>query len=328
MSEEIIRVEHLKKYFQVRSGFFSKSHKVLKAVDDVSFTIRKGEIFGVVGESGCGKSTLARCILRLGDVTDGNVFFQGHDISRLKPAQLKEYRSKMQMVFQNPFSSFNPSMTIRQTFLEIGRVYGMERAATEERSRELVRQVRLPEDILLRRPNELSGGQLQRLAIARALFLNPPFILADEAVSALDVSVQAQILNLILDLRDSLGLTMLFISHDLTVVEHLCDTVLVMYLGSVVELAPTRELFANLLHPYSQALVSAKPREHPDAPANRIMLEGEAKSAIDGGSGCRFAPRCRYFQSGKCDCDTPVLREVTPGHFVACHRYDETEEKQ
>lgn len=322
MSEEMIRVEHLKKYFQVRKGFFGKSQKELRAVDDVSFSVRRGEIFGVVGESGCGKSTLARCILRLGDVTDGKVYFQGNEISRLKPGALKEYRRRMQMVFQNPFSSFNPSMSIRQTFHEIGKVYGMKEQSVEARSKELMGQVRLPEDILLRRPSELSGGQLQRLAIARALFLNPPFILADEAVSALDVSVQAQILNLILDLRDSLGLTVLFISHDLTVVEHLCDTVMVMYLGSVVEMAPTAELFANLLHPYTQALISAKPKEHPDQKTSRIMLEGEAKSAMDQGRGCRFAPRCRYFQPGKCECAAPELRELSPGHFVACHRYD------
>jgi len=231
-------------------------------------------------------------------------------------------------VFQNPFSSFNPTMSIKQTFYEIGKVYGLSAADIKARCKELMGQVRLSEEVLTRRPEELSGGQLQRLAIARAMFLNPTFILMDEAVSALDVSVQAQILNLIMDLRDSLGLTMLFISHDLTVVEHVCDTVLVMYLGSVVEMAPTRELFENLLHPYSQALISAKPKEYPSAEANRIVLEGEAKTSLDSGEGCLFAPRCRYCQTSLCDCVTPQLRELTPGHFVACHRYNEMEEQK
>jgi len=326
VSEEIIRVEHLQKNFQIRKGLFRNSKKELKAVDNVSLTIHKGEIFGVVGESGCGKSTLARCIMGLSPVSGGEVYFQGTKISSLKSGELKPYRQKMQMVFQNPFSSFNPSMSIRQTFYEIGHVYQMKDEAITAQCSELMMQVRLPEDVLSRRPSELSGGQLQRLAIARAMFLNPPLILADEAVSALDVSVQAQILNLILDLRDSLGLTMLFISHDLTVVEHVCDTVLVMYLGSVVEMGPTDELFANLLHPYSQALVSAKPKERPDQETNHIILKGEAKTAMDTSGGCRFAPRCRYFKEGICDKITPELREIRPGHFAACHLFDEKED--
>lgn len=326
MADEVIRVDHLKKYFQVRKGLFGKSKKEVKAVDDVSFSIHSGEIFGVVGESGCGKSTLARCILGLSEATGGDVYFQGKKISGLKSAELKPDRRKMQMIFQNPFSSFNPSMSIKQSLYEIGHVYHLTDAAIAARCGELMTQVRLPEDVINRHPNELSGGQLQRLAIARALFLNPPFILADEAVSALDVSVQAQILNLILDLRDSLGLTMLFISHDLTVVQHICDTVMVMYLGSVVEMGPTNDLFTDLLHPYSQALVSARPKEHPDQQTDRIMLKGEAKSAMDAGEGCRFAPRCRFFKAGLCDRAVPTLHEVSPRHFVACHLY-ETKEK-
>jgi len=328
MADNILRVEHLKKYFPVRKGLLAKEHKVLKAVNDVSLTIHQGEIFGVVGESGCGKSTLARCIMSLSEATDGQIYFQEKEITRLNNKELKPFRRNMQMVFQNPFSSFNPTMSIKQTFYEIGKVYGLSAADIKARCKELMGQVRLSEEVLTRRPEELSGGQLQRLAIARAMFLNPTFILMDEAVSALDVSVQAQILNLIMDLRDSLGLTMLFISHDLTVVEHVCDTVLVMYLGSVVEMAPTRELFENLLHPYSQALISAKPKEYPSAEANRIVLEGEAKTSLDSGEGCLFAPRCHYCQTGLCDCVTPQLRELTPEHFVACHRYNKMEEQK
>ena len=322
MAEELVKVEHLKKYFDVRSSSLFGKKKVVKAVDDVSFTIHKGEILGVVGESGCGKSTLGRCVLRLLDVTDGNIFFNGKDISKLREKELKSYREKMQMVFQNPYSSFNPTMTIRQSFYEIGKVFKIGTEETEKRCKQLMENVRLPEDLMNRHPNELSGGQLQRLAIARALLLNPDFIMADEAVSALDVSVQAQILNLLLDLRTSLGLTMMFISHELTVVEHVCDEILVMYLGTVVEKASGEELFQNILHPYTQALISAKPKEHPAMETHRIMLEGEAKSAMDAGGGCKFAPRCRFCQKGKCDVQMPPLKEITPGHFVACHKVE------
>ena len=303
-----------------------KEKKIVKAVDDINFTINKGQILGIVGESGCGKSTLGRCILRLMPISGGKIYFKGTDISTLNDKQLKPYREKMQMVFQNPYSSFNPTMTIRQSFFEIGKVFGIGNEETEKRCKELMENVRLPEDLINRHPNELSGGQLQRLAIARALLLKPDFIMADEAVSALDVSVQAQILNLLLDLRESLGLTMMFISHELTVVEHVCDEIVVMYLGTVVEKAPTKELFSNILHPYTQALISAKPKEHPAQETHRIMLEGEAKSAMDMGEGCKFAPRCRFCQKGLCDAKTPKLREIRPGHFVACHRV-ESEEK-
>ena len=327
MAEEIIRVEHLKKYFDVRSNsLLKKEKKIVKSVDDINFTINKGQILGIVGESGCGKSTLGRCILRLMPISGGKIYFKGTDISTLNDKQLKPYREKMQMVFQNPYSSFNPTMTIRQSFFEIGKVFGIGNEETEKRCKELMENVRLPEDLINRHPNELSGGQLQRLAIARALLLKPDFIMADEAVSALDVSVQAQILNLLLDLRESLGLTMMFISHELTVVEHVCDEIVVMYLGTVVEKAPTKELFLNILHPYTQALISAKPKEHPAQETHRIMLEGEAKSAMDMGEGCKFAPRCRFCQKGLCDAKTPKLREIRPGHFVACHRV-ESEEK-
>jgi peptide/nickel transport system ATP-binding protein/oligopeptide transport system ATP-binding protein len=262
---------------------------------------------------------LGRCILRLTDITDGEIYFEGENISHLKQNDLKKYRRKMQMVFQNPFSSFNPSMTITQSLNEIGNVFHMEKDDTKKRISELMEYIRLPQDVLQRRPNELSGGQLQRLAIARALILDPDFIMADEPVSALDVSVQAQILNLLLDLRDSLNLTMAFVSHELTVVEHICDVVMVMYLGSIVEIAPTNELFKNILHPYTKALISAKPKENPEQETKRIILEGEARSAMDNVQGCKFAPRCRNCKKGKCDTEIPQLREISKGHFAACH---------
>lgn len=318
MNNEIIRVEHLKKYFQVRKGVWKKQS--VRAVDDVSFTITKGEILGVVGESGCGKSTLARCILRLMSLTDGKILLNGEDISTCSDKKLKPYREKMQMIFQNPFSSFNPTMTIRQSYEEIGKVFHIPSQELRFRCEQLLKEVRMPYDLTDRRPTDLSGGQLQRLAIARALLLKPDFIMADEAVSALDVSVQAQILNLLLDLRESMGLTMMFISHELTVVEHICDEIIVMYLGTVVEKATAKELFLNKLHPYTQALISAKPKEHPRETTNRILLTGEAKSAMDSQKGCKFAPRCSLCEKGFCDVKPPILREIKQGHYVACHK--------
>lgn len=317
MSNTIVRVENLKKHYHL--GGAGKKAKYLHAVDGVSLSIEKGKIFGVVGESGCGKSTLGRCILRLTDITDGKIFFEENDITHLKANALKTYRRQMQMVFQNPFSSFNPKLSIGTSLREVGNVYHLPKEETNKRIKELLEIIRLPEDVLRRHPHELSGGQLQRLAIERTLLLSPSFIVADEPVSALDVSVQAQILNLICDLREELGLTMMFISHELTVVEHLCDNVAVMYLGTVVETAPTEELFKNILHPYTQALISAKPRENPEQQTNRIILEGDVPSAIDIPKGCRFASRCPKCVAGMCDVKAPELREVEKGHFVACH---------
>lgn len=293
--------------------------RYLHAVDDVSFEIEKGAIFGVVGESGCGKSTLGRCLLRLTELSSGSISFGGSDITNLGSHALKPFRRQMQMVFQNPFSSFNPKHTIGGSLREVCRVYHLDKSASEERIRKLLELIRLPQDVLHRHPDELSGGQLQRLAIERTLLLSPEFIVADEPVSALDVSVQAQILNLICDLREELGLTMLFISHELTIVEHLCGAVAVMYLGKVVEKAPTEELFHHVLHPYTKALISAKPRETPDQQTNRIILEGDVPSAIEVPKGCRFASRCPSCFQGKCDQIEPELTEVAPGHWVACH---------
>ncbi|MEG1870000.1 MAG: ATP-binding cassette domain-containing protein, partial [Oscillospiraceae bacterium] len=259
--EEIIKAENLKKYYTVGgSGFFAPKSKTLHALDGVDITIHKGEIFGVVGESGCGKSTLGRCLLRLVAPSAGKITFCGEDITAYSRAQMKDKRKEMQMIFQNPFSSFNPKMRIGQSLYEVGGVHNLNKQQTGEKIEELLEYISLPKDVLNRMPSELSGGQLQRLAIARALLLSPNFIVADEPVSALDVSVQAQILNLIMDLRKKFQMTMLFISHEMTVVEHICDTVAVMYLGQVLETAPTDELFANILHPYTISLMSAIPK--------------------------------------------------------------------
>lgn len=316
----IIEVKDLKKYYPVSgSGLIKKKQKVLKALDGVSLAIRKGEIFGIVGESGCGKSTLGRAMLRAFPVTDGQVIFEGNDITSLNRKQMKAYRRNMQMIFQNPFSSFNPKLKIGSSLKEVGKVYGMSDAEADKRISELLDYTHLQKDMLNRNPGELSGGQLQRLAIVRALILNPSFIVADEPVSALDVSVQAQILNLITDLRKKVGMTMLFISHEMTVVEHTCDHVAVMYLGKIMEVAPTGVLFENILHPYTQALMSAIPKADPEIVTERIMLEGDIPNAIDLPSGCRFASRCRYC-SEICKIEEPPLMDAGDGHFVACHR--------
>ena len=316
----VIQVTDLKKYYNTSStGLFKKQYKQLKALDGVTLTIHKGEILGVVGESGCGKSTLGRAMMRLFPITDGQIIFNGVDISHYTQNQIKPYRREMQMIFQNPFSSFNPKKTIGASLREVGRVYNMPEDELEEKIRELLEYIRLPQDMLRRAPKELSGGQLQRLAIARALLLNPSFIVADEPVSALDVSVQAQILNLIIDLRKVYSMTMMFVSHEMTVVEHTCDRVAVMYLGKIVELAPTKELFSNVLHPYTKALLSAVPRNNPSETKNRIVLEGDIPNAIDLPPGCRFAGRCRECM-GICREQDPPLTDLGNGHFVACHR--------
>ena len=314
----VIRTENLQKHYRVSSGKIGQRPKLLKAVDDVSLEIYEGEILGIVGESGCGKSTLGRSLLRLFPVTGGKIYFEGRDISTLTRRELKPYRRDMQMIFQNPFSSFNPRQRIGRALSEVGKVYGMSAQETRNRIMELMGYISLPEDMLDRHPQELSGGQLQRLAIARALMLSPSFIVADEPVSALDVSVQAQILNLIVDLRKQLKMTMMFISHEMTVVEHICDTVAVMYLGRIVEMAPTEELFSNLTHPYTQALMSAIPVADPGKKKERIILEGDIPNAIDLPAGCSFASRCRY-ATDLCRRERPVLKDNGRGHLTACH---------
>ena len=308
---KIIEVKNLKKYYP--SG-----GKTLKALDGVSFEICEGEIMGVVGESGCGKSTLGRSVLRLFPITEGEILFDGTDISRMNRRELKPYRKNMQMIFQNPYSSFNPKQKIGSALYVVGRVYGMDERALHEKVEQLMEYISLPLDMLHRSPGELSGGQLQRLAIARALILEPGFIVADEPVSALDVSVQAQILNLITDLRKKLKMTMMFISHEMTVVEHICDNVAVMYLGRIVEMAPVKELFSNICHPYTQALMSAIPKADPEDAKERIILEGDIPNAIDLPRGCSFASRCRYCTQ-QCREKAPELKDIGNGHKVACY---------
>ena len=318
MSESVIRTDHLVKEFPIASKKLGEKRKILHAVTDVSIDIPKGGIFGVVGESGCGKSTLGRCMLRLETITDGTVTFQGKDITNLSGKDLLPLRRNMQMIFQNPYGSFNLKQKIGSALREVASVHKIPRNEAEEKIAQLLHDVNLPEDALHRIPSEMSGGQLQRLAIARALLLDPAFIVADEPVSALDVSVQAQILNLLMDLREKLSLTMLFISHEMAVVRHLCDTVAVMYLGTVVEQAPAEELFAHLLHPYTQSLMSAIPTLDPDAKRQRIILQGDLPSAIDLPVGCPFAGRCPRCEA-KCLESRPLLRDVGSNHMVACH---------
>jgi peptide/nickel transport system ATP-binding protein/oligopeptide transport system ATP-binding protein len=310
----IVRAEGLKKHYPL-SG--EGGRKKLHALDGVSLTIQQGEILGIVGESGCGKSTLGRCLLRLTDITAGKVYFDGADITDHDRRALKNIRRNMQMIFQNPYSSFDPKYKLGTSLREVGKVNDIKEEVLEERIKRLMEYINLPGDMLDRRPSELSGGQLQRLAIARALLLEPRFIVADEPVSALDVSVQAQILNLLTDLRKKFDMTMLFISHEMTVVEHLCDRVAVMYLGRIVETAPTRKLFSGLLHPYTRALIRSVPRSHPDEECERIILSGEIPSAIDLPKGCRFAKRCPR-ATALCFESEPELTEIEDGHYVAC----------
>ena len=319
LKQELIKALEVKKYFlSGRKSFLGKPQKTLKAVDGVSFSINAGEIYGLVGESGCGKSTLGRCLIRLAEPHEGRILYAGNDITHKNASELRDYRRKLQIVFQNPFSSFNPKLTMRRTLMEILRVHGIYKGKEAERIQQMLEITGLQESILDRRSGELSGGQLQRLAIARALLFEPEFLVADEPVSALDVSVQAQILNLMLDLKKRLGFTMLFVSHDLTVVEHICDRVAVMYLGRIVESADTDALYGDMRHPYTKALMSAIPEADPDRKRERVLLEGDLPSAIDIPEGCRFASRCGLC-SEICLKSEPRLREVSPGHQVACH---------
>ena len=318
MSEPVIRAEHLVKEFPIASKKLGEPKKVLHAVSDVSISVPKGSIFGIVGESGCGKSTLGRSLLRLETITGGKVYFQGRDITDLSGKDLLPLRRDMQMIFQNPYASFNPKQKIGSALREVAKVHKIPSNEAEEKIKHLLQEINLPEDTLNRIPSEMSGGQLQRLAIARALLLDPAFIVADEPVSALDVSVQAQILNLMMDLREKFSLTMLFISHEMTVVRHLCDQVAVMYLGTVVEQAESEELFNNLLHPYTQTLMSAIPPLDPEHKKQRIVLQGDLPSAIDVPPGCPFADRCPKCQP-QCKESRPQLKDVGNNHLVACH---------
>lgn len=322
MTEIVLKVDNLKKYFPTgKKNVMGKHTQTLKAVDGVSFEIRKGEIFGLVGESGCGKSTLGRCITRIIDPTSGSILFNGEDITNSDSARLKTLRRQMQMVFQNPHSSLNPRLTVRKTFSEILKVHGLAKGREQERMEEMLGIVGLPTSALDRHPHEFSGGQLQRIVIARALLVEPEFIMADEPVSALDVSVQAQILNLLVELKDELNLTMLFVAHDLSVVEHISDRVAVMYLGQIVELADVDDLYENTLHPYTQALMAAIPIPDPTVKKDYEVLEGDLPSPINLPIGCRFASRCK-FRMQICTEEDPMLKEIKTEHFVACHLYN------
>ena len=318
--EVLVEVKNLKKWFPAKKGF-GKGKKYVKAVDDVSLTVYKGETLGLVGESGCGKSTLARSILRLIEPTSGQVLYKGEDILKKSKSEMKKMREHMQIVFQDPYGSLHPKMRIGQIIeapLVISK-YG-DKAARKKRVEDLIEMVDLKPEYLDRYPHEFSGGQRQRIVIARTFATNPDFIICDEPVSALDVSVRSQILNLLEDLQEQLGLTYLFISHDLSVVEHICDRIVVMYLGKVVESAPVEELFQNPLHPYTRALLSAVPQVYAENRRERITLEGDVPSPANPPVGCRFHTRCPN-ATERCKTDIP-LRDMGNDHFVACHLYE------
>ena len=318
MGKVILEVKGLKKYFKTSRG-------MLHAVDDLTFTLEEGKTLGIVGESGCGKSTTGRCILRLIEPTDGQVIFDGEDILALNNRKMRERRKDMQIIFQDPFSSLNPRNTVMQTIAEGVKIrkdkYKTE-AEVEARVRELMDTVGLAQRLINTYPHELDGGRRQRIGIARALAVEPKLIICDEPVSALDVSIQAQILNLLRELQRKLGLTYIFVTHDLAVVNHISDEIIVMYLGQIVEKAPTEELFNNPIHPYTKSLLSAIPIPRVGANKDRILLEGEITSPIEPGDECRFAKRCRFCE-GACTQSCPKLKEVSPGHFVACHLFPE-----
>lgn len=327
--EKLFEIKHLKKYYPItmRNDKGKKEKVTLKAVDDLTFNIFTGETLGVVGESGCGKSTLGRCLMKLIEPTGGEILFRGESLVTKTKKEMLPIRHDMQMVFQNPYSSFNPRHTLRRTLMDVAKFYGMNENQARERIYELLDCVNMDKTLLSRRSGELSGGQLQRLAIVRALIPNPCFIMADEPVSALDVSVQAQILNLLYDVKEQFGLTMMFISHELTVVEHICDRVLVMYLGAMAEIGVTEEIFGNTMHPYTKALIASKPREYPDEVKEKAVLEGEVPNATEIPAGCRFCTRCPEKIEGLCDVTEPPLYRVAERHWVLCHKAKEAAEK-
>lgn len=331
MNEQpLLEVKNLKKYFPIRKGLLRRLAGHVRAVDDVSFAIRKGETLSLVGESGCGKTTTSRCILRALDPTAGQIRYRSNestvvDLAELPKSRLRPLRRQMQMIFQDPFSSLNPRMTLFDIISEPLVVNNVGTAQSRrERVAELLELVGLPPEFMNRYPHAFSGGQRQRIGIARALALNPALIVADEPVSALDVSVQAQIVNLLLDLQAELGLAYLFVAHDLSVVKHVSDRVAVMYVGKIVEIAETSALFSQPRHPYTEALLSAVPKPDPRLRSQRIILEGEVADPAHPPSGCYFHPRCRYAVD-RCKTESPQLNEIEPGHFVSCHRANEIE---
>ncbi len=319
----LVEVERLKVYFPIRSGIVLDRHVGdIKAVDDVSFDIRHGETLGLVGESGCGKSTVGRTLLRLYEPTAGRIVFDGQDISELSSEGMRVLRRRMQIVFQDPFASLNPRHSVSRIIGEPLRAHRLAgRRGAARRAAELLEIVGLPLDAASRYPHEFSGGQRQRIGVARALALNPDFIVLDEPVSALDVSIQAQIINLLEELQKEFSLTYLFIAHDLAVVRHISDRIAVMYLGSIVEISPAAELYANPLHPYTISLLSAVPIPDPEVERARkpLLLAGDIPSPANPPSACRFHTRCPFVQPTRCKDDVPELRELEPGHQVTCH---------
>jgi oligopeptide transport system ATP-binding protein len=321
--EPLIETREISTWFPVEEGLFRRRTKQLRAVDGVSIFVRPGETLGLVGESGCGKSTLGRTMIRLIDPTYGKIVFEGTDVTRMTQREIRPLRRKMQIIFQDPYSSLNPRMTVRQIVGEAIQIHALAKDAKQEESMvaDLLQRVGLRTDHMTRYPHEFSGGQRQRIGIARALAVKPSFIVCDEPISALDVSIQAQIVNLLQDLQDELGIAYLFISHDLKVVEYLAHRVAVMYLGRIVEIASAASLYEKRHHPYTRALMSAIPVPDPKQRKLRVLLEGDVPSPIDPPSACSFHPRCPRFQKGVCDVETPRLRELVDGsgHFVACH---------
>jgi oligopeptide/dipeptide ABC transporter ATP-binding protein len=320
----LVEIKDIKKYFPIKKGFFNKQVGAVRALDGISLKIYEGETLGLVGESGCGKSTLGRVMLRLLSATSGSVYFDGQSVLGASSAELKKLRKQMQIVFQNPYASLDPRMTVAQIVAEPLEVHGVARGADlKDRVHKLLKLVGLSDEMANRYPHEFSGGQRQRIGIARALALRPKLIVADEPVSALDVSVQAQILNLLIDLRSEFNLTYLLVAHNLDVVRYISDRIAVMYLGRIVEIGECADVYSMPLHPYTQALISAAPVPDPDYDrTNRIVLQGDLPSPANPPSGCRFHTRCPIARDN-CKVDDPVLREIVPGHFAACH-YAET----